>query len=252
MKIQQILSLFNLRDIETKLFEVLFNNGIMSASDIAKQLNISRTSVYDLLDRLIKVELISETLKGGVKMFVVQPPEKIQLLLQEKQKEILSAQSMLKELEKEYQGKQKSFKPKFQLFEGREEVQQMMKDLLLYRDITVRAFWPIKKMLDLLTPEFVEKFHQERIERNIKLKVIWPKSESSLVKQYKFLKISQEQKREARFASADIDFSLGYAVYGQTVRFLSSSKENFGFLIESKELAEVMISQFNILWLASK
>ncbi len=128
----------------------------------------------------------------------------------------------------------------------------MMKDMLLYRDITVLAYWPIKKMLELLGPDFIKEFHQKRLEQNISLKVIWPKAQIPDLKKYPFLLANQNLKREVRIAPANIDFSLGYSIYGHTVRFISSSQENFGFLVESSELAEMMKSQFMVTWQQAK
>ena len=252
MKIDKLLSLFNLRKIELNLYETLFYEGILSASQLAKHIGVSRTSVYDLLERLMQIGLIIETQKGGVKMFVIQPPEKIHLLIKEKEKEITIAKNVLEELQKDYQNKQKTVKPQLQLFEGRNALQQMMKDMLLYRDVTVYAFWPIEKMISLLTPEFLSKFHKERISRNIRIKSLWPKNKIPSIKKYPFLRIESEFKREIRIAPKGVDFSLGYTIYGNTVRFLSSSKENFGFLVKSPELAEMMKSQFKVVWDSSE
>ena len=123
-----------------------------------------------------------------------------------------------------------------------------MKDMLLYRDLTVYAFWPVARMTKLLTPRFLEEFHRERIARNITINVIWPKSQASTIGKQAFLKASTEQKREARIAPRGIDVALGYAIYGNTVRFISSDRENFGFLVESAELARTMKSQFEFMW----
>jgi len=252
MKPNKLLALFNLRPIEAELFSQLFTNGPMSASQLAKQANISRTSVYDLLKHLVEVGLVSETLKGGTKVFVAVPPEKIQLLIEEKQKEILVANEELASLKQALQNWDKFSRPKLQLFDGQKELQQMMKDMLLYRDITVMAYWPIKKMLELLGPDFIKDFHQKRLEQNISLKVIWPKAQIPDLKKYPFLLANQNLKREVRIAPAGIDFSLGYSIYGNTVRFTSSSQENFGFLVESSELAEMMKSQFEVIWKQAK
>lgn len=252
MNIQKLLRLFNLRDIETKLYEELFWGGMLSASEIAKRVGISRTSVYDLLERLIEVGLITEALQGGTKKFSIQRPEKVQLLITEKEKELSEAKLEAKELSQNYDRNRIFIKPRLQLFEGRAELQQMMKDLLLYRDITVRAYWPIKKMLALLSAEFLINFHKERASRNITLRVIWPSTQLSALKTNQFLNTNLELKREARIAPHDIDFSLGYSIYNNTVRFISSSNENFGFLIESFELAEMMKTQYDILWDNSK
>jgi len=245
-KLTQLPSLFGLREIEMKLYESLFFGKEMGASELAKQAGVSRTSVYDLIKRLKDEGLVIESQKNGTAMFSVQPPEKLQLLLAEKEKELVLAKSGLAMLQTDYLKQNKTAKPKLQLFEGRQELQQMMKDLLLYRDITVHALWPIETITKLLTAEFMDEFHKKRAERNITLRVIWPAGQLSEVKKHSFLK-DATQKRQARVAPVSVDFSLGYSIYGNTVRFISSSRENFGFLVESSELAAMMKSQWEII-----
>jgi len=252
MKFDKLLGLFNLRPIEAELFNQLFANGPMSASQLAKQARVSRTSVYDLLKRLVEAGLASEALKGSAKVFVASAPEKIQLLVEEKQKEILIAGREIADLKQLYKNQDKFLTPKLQLYAGQKELRQMMKDMLLYRDIAVFAYWPIKKMLDLLGPEFIKDFHQKRLEQNISLQVIWPQAQIPDLKKYPFLLANQNLKREIRIAPAGVDFSLGYSIYGNTVRFISSGKESFGFLVESSELAEMMKSQFAVIWQQAK
>jgi hypothetical protein len=154
-------------------------------------------------------------------------------------------------LQTDYLKQNKTAKPKLQLFEGKQELQQMMKDLLLYRDIVVRALWPIETINKLLTAEFMAEFHKKRAERNITLNVIWPAGQLLEIKKHSFLK-DATQKRQARYAPVGIDFPLGYSIYGNTVRFISSSRENFGFLVESAELSTMMKSQWEIIWKLSK
>jgi len=252
MEIRKILSLFGLREVETDLYEKLFYGGTMPASVLAKQVGISRTSVYDLLKRLIDIGLIIETTNNNAKSFVVQPPEKLKLLLEEKEKAIAQAQQLLPEIQNIYQQRKGPTKPRFQVFEGKEALQQMVKDLLLYKDITAQVFWSVKKPLDLLSPEFFAQYHEKRVKNNIRLQAIWPKEQIPTNKTYSFLSMAKELKRDVRIAPPNIDFSMGYAIYGNTVRFISNQKENFGFLVESQELADTMRSQFKIIWDISK
>lgn len=252
MKINELLVLFDLREIEKHLYQVLFNDGFMTATQLAKRTGVSRTSVYDLLERLKNTGLITESTKGGVRIYDVAPPVKVQLLIEDKESQISAAKLMLQQLQHDYQSNRKSVKPHLQLFEGRRELQQMMMDMLLYRDITVYAFWPVQKIVSLLTPEFFATFHQQRVARNNQLRVIWPKNQILPAATFPFLSTNPKLKREARIAPQGIDFSLGYAVYGDTVRFISSSKENFGFLVGSPELAEMMKVQFQLIWRQSK
>jgi len=253
MAFEKLLNLFNLRGIEIDLYSTLFYNGEMGASEIAKQINISRTAVYDLLQKLIAAGLIIETIKSGIKKFSVQPPEKLELLIAEKEKNLASAKDALSEMKKEFLTKRKNLKPIIQIYEGKKELEQMMKDMLLYRDITVDVFWPADTVLKtVLSPEFMDNFHQERIARNINIRVIWPESEVPSIKEFPFVETSNKYLREVHLASKEINFSFGYAIYGNTIRFISINKDYFGFLVENKEMAEMLKSHFDLIWKNSK
>lgn len=251
-KIKNLLSLFNLKDVEMELFERILENGTISATELARGANITRTSVYDYLVRLKERGLITQTLKGGMRKYSVESPEKIQILLAEQENNLSAAQEAIIDVKNVYGKSQARLRPLLQLFEGKEELQQMMKDLLLYQNITVQVYWPILDVIKLLTPQFVEEFHRERVKRNITLKTIWPRTQIPSLKQYPFLKIGIQDKREVRLAPEGVDFTLGYALYENKVRFISSSRESFGFLITSNEFTQMMRGQFDIIWSNSK
>lgn len=251
-RIKNLLSIFHLKDVEMELFERILENGTISATELAREANITRTSVYDYLVRLKERGLITQTLKGGMRKYTVEIPEKIQILLVEREKNLSAAQEAIVELKNLFGKNQTKSRPLLQLFEGKEELQQMMKDMLLYQNITVRVYWPILDVIKLLTPQFVEEFHIERVKRNITLKTIWPRTQIPSLKQYPFLKIGVQDKREVRLAPEGVDFTLGYALYENKVRFISSSRESFGFLITSNEFAQMMRGQFDIIWANSK
>jgi len=252
MNANKILDLFNLRTLEKDVFCVCLELGSSGATALAQRAGITRTAVYDVLECLKKKGLIIESQKGGTKVFSVQKPEAIELLVDEKQKEVMNAKDALTQFKEEYSTSQKIVKPRLQIFEGQEELRQMMKDMLLYRDITAYVLWPVEKVVKLLGSDFYREFHQKRAERNIKIKVIWPQVQSMAKAKYDFLKNDLELKREIRIAPKNIDFSLGYTIYSNTVRFISSEKESYGFLIESQEMAEMMKKQFEVIWEASK
>ena len=120
-----------MKEAEKEVFKTCFDFGGMGATEISKKVGINRTSVYDFLDNLVESGLVYESQKDGVKIFFVQKPEYISNLIEEKQKEILEAKSIVSELKKEYYLKNNQIKPKFILYEGRKELQQMMKDYYL-------------------------------------------------------------------------------------------------------------------------
>lgn len=249
MKIDKILNLFNLHSTEKDIFKICLEaNGGIGATEISKKVGINRTSTYDFLDNLVQAGLIIESQKSGIKRFFIQKPELISLLIEIKNKEIIEAQEAIHRLKEEYYSENKKTRPKLQIYEGKKELQQMMNDMLLYQDIVVYSFWPIEDVINVLGKDFYDEFHKKRIRSNIEIKVIWPEKHSRIRKKYKFLEKGINLKRETRIAPSNINFSLGYAIYKNTVRFFSSKKENYGFLIESEEMADMMKKQFDIIW----
>jgi hypothetical protein len=124
--------------------------------------------------------------------------------------------------------------------------------MLMYSNVETIAFWPIKSMMETLTPEFFRFHNQLRIKNNIYTRAIWPINQTVDIKKYPFMGQGQTHLREIRIAPKSIDFKMGYWVYGNKVAFISSLKENYGFIIESKELVEVLKLQFEVVWDKSK
>ena len=251
MNLNSIYTVFSLNATEILIFESLLLSGPQKASLVAKNIKTNRTTVYNHLKQLMGRGLIYETINNGVKLFAVQPREKINFLIQEKEEKFKEAKTSL-DIIKDVYAKQNYLQPRIQIFENQKELQQMMNDMLLYQNITVLAYWPILKVMETLGKDFLAEFQQKRIACNINLKTIWPSSQIPTSKAYKFLEISEDQKREVRIVPANTNFDLGYVIYKNTVRFISSAREDFGFLIESQELAETMKGQFELIWKISK
>ncbi len=149
-------------------------------------------------------------------------------------------------------GSGKILTPKFQLFEGKENVKNVIKDTLLYRNIETESYWPIRTMLDILGVDFFRYFNKERLKKNIYLRAIWPENQKVDIRKHPYLGVGEDFLREIRLAPKNIDFEMGYWIYGNKVSFISSRKESFGFIIESAEFAEMMRSQFYSIWKTSK
>ena len=96
-ELRQLLSLLGLREIEMNLFAALWQSGPSRATALAQKMGISRTSVYDLLERLIDAGVAYETIEGNVKVFAAQRPEKIDFLVQEKEKQIKTGTKVIDE-----------------------------------------------------------------------------------------------------------------------------------------------------------
>ena len=142
--------------------------------------------------------------------------------------------------------------PKFQVFEGTEELKNALKDMLLYRNMETQAFWPQKKMVEVLSGEFFRYHNKERIKNNLSVRAIWPQHQKVEIKNHPYFGSGEKFLREIRIAPSGTDFHMGYWIYGNKIVFISSARESFGFIIQSQEMAQMLKTQFEILWQISR
>ncbi len=245
------LTFFDLKPLEESVYRVLLVNSVLSATELAQKAGVSRTSVYDILTRLIEKGLVIEIREMDKKLFAIQPLEKIELLLKEKEEALKMAQNIVAEL-KDKRVKDVTEQPRLLVFRGKKALQEMMKDIFLYPEEIIYSYSPPQKIFQTLGAKFMNDFHKKRILNNMRIKVIWPQAEIDILKKYPFLIPGINKKREARSLVTSSAFPLGYMIYGNNVSFISSKEETFGFIVRSRELAETMKGQFDVLWEISK
>lgn len=252
--LSELLSAIGLSDEETQTYALLLEAGPATVSSLSQKVGKPRPSLYGFLRRLQEKGLVVQSSKSGVRTYAAEPPEKVNFLFRQKLEDLQSKQklyqSIIPDLEKRIPSN--LFTPKFQLYEGESGLRHVLKDMLLYRDIKTEALWPIKAMLDMLSPDFFKYHNKERIKNNVSIRAIWPDSQAVDIKDYPYLGVGSELKRQLRIAPKEIDFSMGYWIYKSKAAFISSRKESFGFIIESKELVKMLLSQFEVIWKLSK
>ena len=250
--IDTTLAKLGLRDDEATAFLFLLENGAQTAGSLAKKTGLSRPSLYGFLKKLKESGLVTESQKDGVKTFHASSKEKIQAVLDEQIEELEKGKSDIEKVFAEIKKGSVAIAPKFQLFEGTDGLEYVLKDMLLYRDIETSAYWPIKTMVEILGEDFFKKHNKERVQRNISVKALWPPNQKLDIAKHSYLRDGKSFLRDIRIAPDTVSFSMGYWIYGNKAAFLSSKKESYGFIIESKELVEMLSSQFEMVWQASK
>src|SRR3990167_4039585 len=91
---------FGLSEKEAKVYLACLNLGDSLASDISLKSNLPRTLVYDLLERLIDLGLISYVVKNNKKYFRAADPKELIRILKEKQEAINKVMPQLEKLQK--------------------------------------------------------------------------------------------------------------------------------------------------------
>ncbi len=252
--LETIFKKLGLRREHTLVYLNLLENGLLPAGKLAKLLNIPRTTLYSLLSELTKAGLVLQNEKSSIKLWQAVDPEQIQLLINEQINDLELTRDKLGSLLINLKKSQKIdyISPKFHYFEGTEEMKKMLKDVLLYNNITTQLCWPVQDIIKVLGSDFLHKFNKKRIYNHIAIQVIWPTNKVGSIEKNTFLAPGLEVMREVRIAPEKMNFSMGYWLYKNKAMFMSSQMENFGFIVESEEMTQLMKSQFDIIWNLSK
>jgi len=238
---------------EVDCYVMLLQVGALPVATLAKRLGLARTTVYTMLDRLSERGLVRESSRKGLKIFTAEPPDSLGHIFSQRISTLEKAHKDFLLVLPELRSKrsQISSAPRLSIMEGKEGLQNLLRDMLMYADIQTCAVWPIKKMIEVLSPEFFAHHNKERIKRNIYTRAVWPESEVVSIEENPFLGWGDEFKREIRVAPSTTTYILGYWIYANKVAFLSSARESYGFLIQSEELAQTLTAQFELLWQVS-
>jgi len=252
--LDEIFEKFGFKKEHSDVYLTLLENGVISAGSLAKRLSIPRTTLYGLLNDLTHGGLILQSEKENIKLWQAVDPENIKNILNDKINSLENTRNNFDAVLEKLKSSQKTdfISPKFNYFEGTEEMKTMLKNVLLYDNLRTELCWPVRDMTKVLGEEFLYEFNKKRIRNNVHIRVIWPTDKAGDIAKDIFLAPGKEVKREVRIAPEGVDFSMGYWAYGNKVIFMSSKKENFGFIVESKELRQLLKTQFEILWNISK
>lgn len=236
------------------VYLTLLESGVMPAGNLAKRLSMPRSTLYGLLNDLVQGALVVQSEKENVKLWQAVDPEIIKTIINDKINSLENTRNNFDNVLTKLKTSQKTdfVSPKFNYFEGAEEMKTMLKNVLLYDNLHTELCWPVKDMIKVVGEDFLNEFNKKRIRNNIHIRVIWPMEKTGDISKDIFLAPGKEVKREVRIAPDGVDFSMGYWAYGNKVIFMSSKKENFGFIVESRELRMLLKTQFEILWNISK
>ena len=252
--LDEVFKKLGLSSKETTTYLTLLENGALNAGSLSKRMGLPRSSVYDSLKSLHERGLVVQSERSQVKLWAAESPETLLSMLSKEASSWEGVKASFLTLLPELKSREsKDFvTPRFSYFEGVEGVKNILRDMLLYRDIQTQAFWPARDMLEILGKDFFYELNRSRIRQNIYTQGIWPRGASVDIKEYPCFGVGEKFRREIRLAPEGLQWSMGYWAYQNKVAFVSSRKECFGFIVESNELRQMLKTQFEVVWGLSK
>jgi sugar-specific transcriptional regulator TrmB len=86
--ILQLSSILDLETVEARIYLNLLRLGPVTASALAKELDVDRTKTYRTIDKLLNLSIVSTTISNPKLCIATKPEEVLKIVLQKKQDEI--------------------------------------------------------------------------------------------------------------------------------------------------------------------
>src|SRR3990172_8841913 len=86
--ILQLSTILDLETVEARIYLNLLRLGPVTASSLAKELDVDRTKTYRTIDKLLNMSIVSTTISNPKLCIATKPEEVLKIVLQKKQDEI--------------------------------------------------------------------------------------------------------------------------------------------------------------------
>ena len=118
--------ILDLDDLEAKVYLNLLRAGPITASALAKELDIDRARMYRTVDKLVSRNIISTTLSSPKLCIAVEPNEALKITLGKKEDEVnkikKSGEAIIEKINNEITTNQSSSIPTFRVVQGRQNI----------------------------------------------------------------------------------------------------------------------------------
>ena len=241
---------FGLSEKEGKIYLALLELEMATVFEVAKQSGINRSSAYVVLEALKKKGLVGISDDKKVRKYIAASPETLlhsAKTAAQKQEALKDGiESIIPELKALHKGEKR--KPIVKVFEGENAAREVYLSTLVSNSKELRTFAnPINIFKRI--PDFIDAHDKARSKRGIKMYLINPATKEVL-ELYKHIK--PEKPVEVLLIPEDkFKFSSDMGIVGNFVTFISP-EDDFGILIESKEIADTLRYNFDLAWEEAK
>ncbi len=242
-----ILKEIGLDEKETSTYLMLLQMGQNPASTIAKKIGQNRSSGYAMLEKLMKKGLVQKIVLENTTYFQAVEANILLARLREKHAELEAKIEQFHNIVHQFEKVKKiqEIRPKVIFYQGKDSIQNIMEDTLSAHE-TIRAYACVDELVSLM-PEYFASYYQRRTAKGLTIRAIFPASEQAFLRK----KRDKLELRESRLIPEKFNFHLDLLIYDHKVA-MTSLKENFGILIESREMAESQKNIFDTIWETTK
>lgn len=232
---------------EQTVYLALLKLGSAKPHDLVHPTGINRTTIYDLLESLLKKGVVTKFKKQNKFYFQALSPRALLAYIEheavEAKKKFEKLSSKLENSMPELMSLQllETKSPKISFFEGEKGLREAYEDTLSTKG-DMLAYTNIEAMTELL-PNFLPEYWKSRAKKKLFVRAIFVDNPVSRARSKK----NQEELRSTKFFPKGIDFAPEVKIYGNKT-LIALWEERLALVIESKEYSRLQKQIFELLW----
>jgi sugar-specific transcriptional regulator TrmB len=249
-KITDYLQELGLTEIEAKVYQGLCEIGSTTVKNLSDHIGIKRITTHFNVENLITKGLIAQTVHGSRRQIIAEPPERLEYLIEQKEKNIARLKVDFPDFVKTLQldlSKPKSHEQTVEVkyYTGKKEVQLIYNEVLTSAK-EVRSYVKMDAVSEVF-PENFELF-SKKMKENPNL-IMWEIVEKSKVAKESTDVFARNERYHFKIAHTSIRLSASdVMIYNNKVAMVNLSQHVSGVIIESKDFYEISKEIFDFVW----
>lgn len=234
---KQELAEIGFEEQEAEVYIALLKKGQSLANEISKETGINRSSVYNILEKLIRKGIVSFVVKNNIKYFSATEPKNLMKILKEKEAVLEKILPELKNIKNETKEDIMA-----EVYEGRRGGTTILKDIINTGEdyIGIGGEEQFEKVFAFYSIQYVKEIQKKNIKERLLV--------TNGAKINRLGKTSRIRYLPKQFFIPN----TSTIVYGNKVGFVIYKKPFYVVLIHSEALADSYRTFFNALWNMAK
>tara|TARA_Y100000034_G_scaffold129672_1_gene186587 strand:- start:488 stop:1249 length:762 start_codon:yes stop_codon:yes gene_type:complete len=235
---------------EIKVYLAVNEVGKSTVGPIGKCSGVSKSKVYEVLEKLIRKGFVGYVLQNGTKFFVANDPAMILEYAEKQQEKLRETRKQLEEFVPQLSLKRDSNVPivNGEMYEGLLGIKSIRSSLLKScSDSDVVRILGVPDVANVVWGRYLDEFHEERLKLRIKGEIIYNPDAMAYAKKRVKLDLT-----EVKFLPRNTHSSSWIDIYPDAVLTVIVAKQPMAFLQRSSELAKAYAVYFDILWKQAK
>jgi len=237
---QELLQNIGFTKNESKVYTALIKLKSASVNDIARNTDVPRVNIYDVLETLKSKGLVASVTKSNKMYFEPADPERLKELFISKEKEMRETAEQIHQLSLLF--KERTTKKDVGLFKGKLGIKTVLKDALNAK--TEILNYGSSGMFPNFYSEYFNIWESHRIQRKIQMKIVASKDVKG--------KVPTKRLQAIKYLDLEFKNLTSTFIYDHKIAIFLWVEDPIAILIENQELADSYRNYFEVLWKSAK